>query len=164
MMPNDKSYKNNYEFDWNLTPKQQKIIQGKVDYIKHLIPKNVKTIIDIGCGEGFITNQLIDDYEVTAVDINSINVDKLKCKTIHSFAHELNLPKNSYDLVLSSEMLEHLPDEKILLKTVVKFKELAKKYILITVPNDEKLRNTRLFFETRYLSMGDRLIITRILN
>ncbi|MBL7086367.1 MAG: class I SAM-dependent methyltransferase [Candidatus Cloacimonetes bacterium] len=141
MTDNYKRYQENYEFDWNLTPKQENIIQQKVDYIKQLIPKDVKTIIDIGCGTGFITNQLIEKYDVTAVDINEINLKKLKCKTIHSLAHDLALPENSFDLVFSSEMLEHLPSENILMQTIKIFSEISKKYILITVPNNEKLEN-----------------------
>ena len=141
MIDNPIKYQENYEFDWNLTPKQEKIIQKKIDYIKNLIPKDVKTIIDIGCGTGFITNQLAKIYDVTAVDINKINLEKLKCKTIHSFAHDLELPQNSFDMVFSSEMLEHLPNEKILKQTIKLFSGISKKYILITVPNEEKLEN-----------------------
>jgi len=134
-------YQKNFEFDWNLTPKQEMIIQQKVDYIKNLIPKDVKTIIDVGCGNGFITNQLAEKNDVTAVDINKINLKKLKCKTIHSLAHELDLSENSFGLVFSSEMLEHLPDENILSQTIKIFSRISKKYILITVPNEEKLEN-----------------------
>ncbi len=141
MRDNHRKYQENYEFDWNLTPKQEMITQQKVDHIKDLIPKDVKTIIDVGCGNGFITNQLAEVYDVTAVDINKINLEKLKCKTIHSFAHELDLPENSFDLVFSSEMLEHLPDENILLQTIKIFSKISKKYILISVPNNEKLEN-----------------------
>ncbi len=136
-----KEIQNLYQYDWDFTPKQEEITQNKVDYIKQIIPADVKTIIDIGCGSGFITNQLADDYKVTGVDTNTINLKKVRCKTVHAQAHTVNLPSKSFDLVFSSELLEHLPDEKILLQTVNTFKKLTKKYILITVPNNEKLQN-----------------------
>jgi SAM-dependent methyltransferase len=138
---NRKKYIENYNFEWKFTDEQKHLMDKKWDYISQLIPRDVQSIIDIGCGEGFFTNRFLEKYQTIGVDINKANLDKIKCKTIHSLAHEIQLEKNSIDLVFSSEMLEHLPNNDTLQKTTDKIKEIAKKYILITVPNQQNLNN-----------------------
>ena len=135
------NYQELYNYEWDFTPEQLKIMEDKWKYIETILPKDIRTVIDIGCGNGFFTNKFAQKYDAIGVDINEHNLKKVKAKTIKSFAHELNLPKNSIDLVFSSEMLEHLPDEDVLLKTVDVMKKIARKYILISVPNDENLKS-----------------------
>ena len=77
MIENTKKFHKYYEYDCGLTLEQKKIIQDKIEYVKKLIPNDVKTIIDIGCGSGFITNQLAEDYKVIGVDINSNVVETI---------------------------------------------------------------------------------------
>ena len=45
---------------------------------------------------------------------------------------------NSFDLIICSDVLEHLPDD-IYKKTIKEFKRVSKKYILIISPNSEDL-------------------------
>ncbi|MBL6448334.1 class I SAM-dependent methyltransferase [Fulvivirga sp. 29W222] len=110
----------------------------KVKVIKQLIPKDVKTIVDIGCGNGLITNQLAATYDILGVDINPTKLKHVKTKTLESSCNKIELPDKSFDLVFSSELLEHLP-EQLLRETLSEFERLSKKYILITVPNKESL-------------------------
>ena len=42
--------------------------QIKVQKILGMIPPDVRTIIDIGCGDGTITNRLAEKFDVTGVD------------------------------------------------------------------------------------------------
>lgn len=51
-------------------------------------------------------------------------------------AVEIPLKSEQFDMVFSSEMLEHL-EEQVLKGSVNEFKRLSKKYIFITVPNEE---------------------------
>lgn len=141
-MINEERY---YDFHW-----QQKrgrtiedpYIAEKINIILRIIPKDVRTIADIGCGDGIITNALAEkNYEVIGIDRSqeALNYLSKNILPINSSADHLPLPDKSVDLVLSSEMLEHLPDN-IINKVVSEIKRVSKKYILITVPNKEKLR------------------------
>lgn len=59
--------KNVYEkFDWEQL--QTKNLLNKIEIINEFIPDDVKSIIDIGCGNGIITNMLSAKYDVTGVD------------------------------------------------------------------------------------------------
>lgn len=136
-----KEYEDLYNYEWDFTPDQLRIMEEKWQYIEKILPSDIQSIIDIGCGNGFFTNKFAEKFDTIGVDINEQNLKKIRTRTINSLAHELDLPENSIDLVFSSEMLEHLPNQEVLLKTVGVMKKIAKKYILISVPNDENLKS-----------------------
>ncbi len=117
-------------------------IKEKTDIVLDKIPNDVKTIIDIGCGDGAITNVLADKYikvigleqSKEALKYISDKVDILNCN-----ASKIPINENTIDLVFSSEMIEHLDDEN-LGKVIDEIKRITKKYIMISVPNNEDLR------------------------
>lgn len=122
------------KYDWsNIDIKH---LKGKIEKTLALIPNNIKTIADIGCGNGVITNVLGNFYDVTAVDRSENALKSVKTKKIVANAENIPLPKDSFDMVFSSELLEHLNDET-LAGTVSEIMRLSKKYIFITVPNNE---------------------------
>tara|TARA_B100001123_G_scaffold184448_1_gene211060 strand:- start:562 stop:1449 length:888 start_codon:yes stop_codon:yes gene_type:complete len=78
--------------------------------------KKSKTIVDVGCGAGWLSNSisyLYKDREVTGVDFNSVAVDrakevakKLNLKTRFQVEDLFNYkPKNRFDLVVSIGVL-----------------------------------------------------------
>jgi len=111
-------------------------LKGKITKVIQTIPTDVDSIIDIGCGNGLITNVLGQKYNVTAVDRSEEALKFIETKKIKASCDNIPLEEKSFDMVFSSELLEHLPDD-ILQGTIAEFKRLSKKYILITVPNDE---------------------------
>ncbi len=111
-------------------------LKGKISKVLEWIPKDVKTIVDIGCGNGVITNILGDKYEVTGIDRSEVPLQSVNTRKLAASADDIPLPDKSSDLVFSSELLEHL-DDRMLAGTVAEMKRLTKKYIFITVPNDE---------------------------
>lgn len=113
-------------------------IQKKAKRIAELIPYGVKTILDVGCGNGIITNLLNEKYEVTGLDSSKEALEHVKAKKVLSSAAEIPFADNSYDLVLSSEMLEHLTDDE-LAKVRNEIVRVARKYVMITVPDSEYL-------------------------
>ncbi len=130
-MDNKKVYEN---FDWGEF--KYKGLADKVKRIVDLIPDQVESIVDIGCGNGIITNILGQKYDVTAIDRSEHALSFVQTKKIKSSSDEIPIEDNSFDMVFSSELLEHLNDE-VLAGTVAEIKRLTKKYIFITVPNDE---------------------------
>jgi len=117
------------------------MIKEKVKLVLDYIPDDVNSIIDIGCGNGIITNQFAKNYSVLGVDISKEALSFVKTKKLHSSSAKIDVADNSFDMVFSSELLEHLPKE-ILIATINEFKRITKKYIFITVPNMELLSKT----------------------
>jgi len=131
-----------YDFQWQQTGgKEHPYIAEKTKIILDIIPSDVRTIADIGCGDGAITNVLAERYTITGVDLSQEAIRHLSTKVLPVVSNANNLPfEDRYaDMVFSSELLEHLPD-KVFLKAISEIKRISKKYILITVPNKEKLR------------------------
>ncbi|GMT46376.1 MAG: hypothetical protein IEMM0006_2208 [bacterium] len=130
-MDNKKFYE---KHDWEKLGLKK--LQPKIEKVLEWIPSDVKTILDIGCGNGVITNILGERYEVTAVDRSKKALSYVKTKKLEASADNIPLADNSFDLVFSSEILEHL-DDNTLAGTVREIKRLSKKYIFVTVPNGE---------------------------
>jgi SAM-dependent methyltransferase len=118
-------------------------IKAKATIIKHIIPSDVKTILDIGCGNGVITNALAVDWDITGLDTSEEALRFLKCSSIMASATEIPLGNGSFDLALSSEMLEHL-NRKDLTQALSEIKRIGAMYLLISVPNKEYLKASEL--------------------
>ncbi|MCD4650739.1 MAG: class I SAM-dependent methyltransferase [Candidatus Cloacimonetes bacterium] len=120
--------------DWGLCTSES--LAGKIQIIKTLIPSDVKSILDIGCGNGAITNVLGENFDVTGVDISSVALEQVTTAKMQASSAEVPLADNFADMVFSSEVLEHL-DEETYRATLNEIARLARKYVLISVPFNE---------------------------
>lgn len=76
-----------------------------------------KKILDIGCGVGILVQQLkILGYDATGVDVNrdaiSHSVTPADCHLVETTAN-LNFENCYFDLIISREVLEHIPADSI---------------------------------------------------
>jgi SAM-dependent methyltransferase len=132
-MDNKKYYEN---FNWESVTKDK--LNPFLEVIQSSIPQEVTTIIDVGCGNGIITNELASRYEITGLDRSEKSLEFVRTRKICASADAIPLPDNSFDLVMTTEMMEHLEDETFK-NTAGEIKRLSKKYILITVPDNEDI-------------------------
>ncbi len=130
-MDNIKIYE---DFNWEELHAEK--LKPKIEKILKLIPSDVKTIIDVGCGNGVITNVLAKKFDITGVDRSEKALSYVETSKIRASCDSIPAKSGNYDMAFSSELLEHLEDD-VLKGTVAEMKRLSKKYILITVPNDE---------------------------
>ena len=96
-------------------------------------------VLDIGCGPGYLAGFLWpNEAHFTGVDISQSSVDK--AKEIFPAGHFLRcdaardpipLPDRSFDTVVLSETVEHIPDFHHILAEA---KRLSREYIVVTVP------------------------------
>lgn len=122
------------KFDWSSLKHEH--LADKIKKVIDTIPNEVGSIIDIGCGNGVITNVLGKSFDVTAVDRSIEALKFVETKKINASADNIPVDSNAFDMVFSSELLEHL-EEDVFNKTILEFKRISKEYILITVPNNE---------------------------
>ena len=126
-------------------PTYEKISDGRLNAIKKLIPRRRPlTILDIGCGSGTLGNLLKSDTEISVfgVDISSRAVEAAQSVLDGAWVVDIESPgpwpremgDQRYDLVLISEVLEHLFSPEHLLRTVRGFLK-DEGTIIITVPN-----------------------------
>jgi ubiquinone/menaquinone biosynthesis C-methylase UbiE len=126
-------------FDWKLLTEE--VLKDKITIILQSIPKDVKTILDVGCGNGVITNVLSEYFDVTGIDRSEAALKFVKTKRVKADTSDLPFVDDSFDLVFSSEVLEHIPDTEFE-KTVLELKRVSKKYIMISVPNAENVNKS----------------------
>lgn len=112
-------------------------------YLKFIEEHDVKTILDVGCGSGFITNVIAHTFpsiKIVALDFSdTINHGKkiskeLKLKNV-IWVQENFLdyePGETFDLVLSNGSIHHMPD---FTRAVNKVKQLSNKFIMVGLYN-----------------------------
>jgi len=120
--------KRDYGFFYGSPPYPEMKNQAIIDEI----PKDTKSIADIGCGEGFLTNWLIKNtkakiYPIDIVDINRMNLSVL----IGDLTDGENFPIKSVEVSIVSEVLEHIRWWKDALQTLL---WVSKSKLIITVP------------------------------
>lgn len=126
-----------YESD---NPLQQQLIKRfQTRCVAHLSRLSFRTVIDVGCGEGFLSRVLLDAFphiELTGVDLSeeAVRNAALRCPEGRFEARRVETLADAgehYDLVVCSEVLEHLDDPQAALDTL---QRLADHYALLTVP------------------------------
>lgn len=100
-----------------------------------------ESILDVGCGEGFTLNKLKQagigkklegiEYLDTAIELGKKYHPDIKIK--QGSIYELPYKDNAWDLVLCTEVLEHLEDPK---KALAELARVTKRYCLFSVPHE----------------------------
>jgi SAM-dependent methyltransferase len=112
---------------------------ARLQMIEDLIPSSVKYILDAGCGEGIITNPLNNKgKDILGLDISYPSLRYIKSKKIQSSIEQMPFMDGTFDLVLSSSVLEHLPYD-LLLGTAKELDRVSREYILVSTPYKEVL-------------------------
>lgn len=110
--------------------------------IHSLIPEDISSVAEIGCGAGYSTNILSGYFKESVsffasdIDPELIKIAKTKNQNV-SFStesiYELNHADNSFDLVFCLEVMEHLENPEEALKEL---RRVTKKYAIISVPRE----------------------------
>ena len=83
------------EATWeNYDPEKQADL--RIAKLLALLPSDVQTILDAGCGNGIITNKLIAKYQVTGLDISPAALKYLQCPSVQASVTEIPFPDRSY--------------------------------------------------------------------
>ncbi len=74
-------------------------------------------VIDLGCGTGWFSIRLQEYGEVTAIDLSKRHMDEAKANFpainfIHGDLFTHPLEKNAFDLVVSQQVIAHVPDQE----------------------------------------------------
>jgi len=101
----------------------------------------VNSILDVGCGEGFTLSRLKMkkigkklegiEYNKKAIALSKKEYPGLKIR--QGSIYELPYKNNSFDLVLCTEVLEHMQSPEKALNELIR---VSKKYLLLSVPNE----------------------------
>lgn len=113
------------------------------DDLLALIPKDVATILDAGCGNGVVTNRLTGRWNVTGCDLSEEALRHVGAPSLVADLSCLPFADRQFDLVLSSDVLEHVP-APVYRQTLAELGRVAARYLLIAVPFREVLEAARI--------------------
>ena len=104
-----------------------------------------ESVFEAGCGNGYVTEFMKRQHPNAAISAMDINEEKLSFAkarvknvkfstgTIYDIPHK----DNSFDLVVSTQVLEHLDNPLDALKELAR---ISKRYIIFSVPNEPLYR------------------------
>jgi 2-polyprenyl-3-methyl-5-hydroxy-6-metoxy-1,4-benzoquinol methylase len=124
-----KKYKQRGAYHWRQVSrnpfKRQPFVHGRYLKMVNLVQDNAgqplsgKTVLDIGCGDGVLTNMLAKkgmlasgvDFSAEAIQFALDKSDApIKPDFRQGSAYELPWPNQTFDVVVSSDVIEHLKD------------------------------------------------------
>ncbi len=130
-------------------------IDQRILELLHGVPQKAK-ILDIACGQGYVSETLFaKGYQnLHSADINSANF-KLNRQRFHFKKVDANHPlpyrSGSFDVVISSETIEHLENPLQFLREVYRILK-PKGVFILTTPSVENIISRFYFFATGRLS------------
>lgn len=113
---------------------------NNLHFIKDILKINNQVrVLEIGSGSGYLVKQLLDEgYDAVGSEIDSQYVTLAKDQfniSLHQFGGEsLDFPDNSFDLVVSFDVFEHIPDSDQHLREVSRVLKPGGRYVFST-PN-----------------------------
>lgn len=108
-----------------------------LDGLTELLPNGVQTVLDVGCGQGFM-KPLFEEDGVVWEGV-TLGDDFKVCAENGLAVHEadvsfLPLPANSYDLVFARHILEHSPCP---VPALMEWRRVSKRYLILIAPAPE---------------------------
>ncbi|MCC5664231.1 methyltransferase domain-containing protein [Nostoc sp. CHAB 5784] len=138
MQENTKNYFDQPEV-WNNTMLlyQEQVLSD----ILAILPQDVESILDVGCGNGLITNALPELIRVVGLDRSEEALRYVSRETVLGEILQLPFADESFDLVMANDVIEHLTSAQRT-QALKELARVASKYVIITVPFLEDLNQS----------------------
>jgi hypothetical protein len=114
--------------------------QERILDLTRIIPKGRSSVLEIGARDGYMSKIISRFFDSTTVlDIEKPNFFDENIVKVQGDVTNLEFMDNSFDVVLCSEVLEHIPYE-FLKKACSEISRVAKHEVVIGVPYEQDLR------------------------
>lgn len=108
-----------------------------------LLPSDLDSALDLGCGAGVVTNLLADRYaRVVGLDFAYAALVQVKPLRVLARVEQLPFADKSFDVCIATQVLEHLP-LRLRRDTLAEINRVTKHFVLITVPHAEVLESAQ---------------------
>jgi SAM-dependent methyltransferase len=107
--------------------------------ITAMFPEGTAAVLDVGCGDSAFAHLLSDKLQVVGADRSLTALKLAHSPVVCSIAEHLPFADDSFDVVVSSELLEHLPTAQVW-EVAAELQRLARKRVIVSVPYRENLR------------------------
>ncbi|MEO8523682.1 MAG: class I SAM-dependent methyltransferase [Caldimonas sp.] len=114
--------------------------QKRIADVLRLTPAGGKRALDVGARDGYLSKLLAEHVEtVSALDLEEPRISHPRVVCVKGDATELAFDDDSFDLVVCTEVLEHIPPE-LLEKACSELARVSKKHVLVGVPYKQDIR------------------------
>jgi SAM-dependent methyltransferase len=132
-------YDQGWETQWDDMKKYGPFSRHLRRLIENLIrPLAFKTVLDVGCGQGSLLEELRVQFphiQPTGMDLSIKAIDLARRRVPEGTFHVGDLIEHpleeTFDLVICSEVLEHLPDDLTAIRNLAR---MAGKYLVVSAP------------------------------
>lgn len=115
-----------------------KILQGIACVIEEITDKTQLKICDLGCGRGWLSNELSKFGSVVGVDLSETGIATAKDRWPNVDFRVADItqwrPDECFDMVISSEVVEHVPDQLGFANTI-RYLLRDGGFLILTTPN-----------------------------
>ena len=133
------AYDQGWQSQWDDMKKYGPFSRHTRRLLKNLIrPLKIRSILDVGCGQGSLLTELKMEFpyiEPNGVDISKSAIELAQQRLPNGRFAVLDVARESldekYDLVICSEVLEHIPDDDTALRNL---RSMTRQYLLISTP------------------------------
>lgn len=133
---------------------QKDLYDYKLGFVRDVITQyNIKTVFDYGCGDGHVVSEIIAGRDVDSyigIDLSPYIIEQNRKKykdKIYYTLEEYNFDqKETFDLVISLDVIYHIMEEAFYYETLSKLFELSKKYVLIYAVDKDLLYSGHMHF------------------
>jgi SAM-dependent methyltransferase len=122
-------------------------------------PLEFQSVLDVGCGQGSLMQELQAEFpRITpyGIDLSASAVELARERVSGGCFRVMDITKGSldekYDLVVCSEVLEHLPDDMTALQNL---RKMTGKYLLISAPQGRMREFERQYGHVRNYAAGE---------
>ncbi len=136
-MENRRFYENLYKIKFNRNPAYEIYDYLRVQTIRKFIKSSGGNVLIVGCGANRDANIFDDPINVFAFDLSWYAIDSILASNIVGFvgdATNIPLPSNYFDVVICSEVLEHIPNVQAAVRELFRIVK-SDSTIIVSSPN-----------------------------
>lgn len=117
--------------------------QRRIKSTIQILPGEIKSLADIGCGNGVFLNALMTlrpELKLVGVDRSKAALKFVKTENFEADIDNLPFEDGKFDCATCLEVIEHIP-VTVYPKALSELSRISKKYLVISVPYDEVLED-----------------------
>jgi glycosyltransferase involved in cell wall biosynthesis/SAM-dependent methyltransferase len=106
--------------------------------ILSILPPDAHSILDVGCGDGFVTDALPGELRVVGLDISVEALRHVHRPAVLGSAVDLPFADGAFELVMATDVIEHIPAGDYE-RCLAELARVSSRYVLLAVPHGEQL-------------------------